>query len=80
MTRRTPTQIALDAMQTAEAAMALIEKHEIECSNRWRETTLAVNSLRQHLGLHAKRWEKLAWILTSSLVAAAAATIISNVI
>lgn len=78
MTRKTPTQIALDAIDIAKEARSLILKHEADCSERWRETTLELRGLRHQLTIHSKRWEKISWILATSFIAAAAATIISN--
>ena len=76
--RKTPTQIALDALSVAEEARTLILKHESECNERWKEATVELRGLRSQLDLHAKRWEKIAWILSTAVVGAATITIISN--
>jgi len=57
-----------------------IAKHEKECGERWAETLIELKNLKSATDSHAKRWEKLAWLLIGAIVstgAAAAATLLS---
>ena len=70
-TRKSPTTIALDAL-------AKIERHEKECGLRWAEATSALKNLSEQAKLNSARWEKLAWLIISSLVAGAIAIFWKN--
>jgi hypothetical protein len=70
-TRKSPTTIALDAL-------AKIERHEKECGLRWAEATSALKNLSDQVKLNSARWEKLAWLIISSLVAGAIAIFWKN--
>ena len=72
MGRKTPTQIALDALKQ-------IEKHEKECGERWSEATKEMKSLSKQLSNHAARWEKLAWLVCGTIVTAILAMIIRSI-
>lgn len=63
MARKSPTQLA-------NAALDAIAKHEKECSERWRECTYEIKSLSHQVKAHSARWEKLAWIIISTLIVA----------
>lgn len=52
--RKTPTQIALDALDR-------IDRHERECGERWREAHRELRALRE-------RWEKLAWLIIGTIL------------
>ena len=59
--RKYPTQIANEAL-------AQIARHEKECGQRWRECTYELKSLSEQVKSHSARWEKLAWIIISTLI------------
>tara|TARA_R100001594_G_scaffold125192_1_gene162157 strand:+ start:811 stop:1032 length:222 start_codon:yes stop_codon:yes gene_type:complete len=63
MARKSPTQLA-------NAALDAIAKHEKECSERWRECTYELKALSHQVKAHSARWEKLAWIIISTLIVA----------
>ena len=63
MGRKSPTQLA-------NAALEAIAKHEKECSERWRECTYELKALSHQVKAHSARWEKLAWIIISTLIVA----------
>ena len=67
--RKTPTQIATEALQE-------IARHEKECGLRWAEAHAELKQLHESVRAQSARWEKLAWLVVGSLVAAALATII----
>jgi len=52
--RKTPTQIALDALDR-------IDRHERECASRWHDAHLELRALRE-------RWEKLAWLIIGTVL------------
>lgn len=78
--KKTPTAIAIEALKVAEEARALIIQHETECTNRWKENTTELRGLRHQMSVHASRWEKVAWMLTTAVVGAAVVTVLSNFI
>ena len=72
------------AMLLATQAIEGLARHEKECSQRWKEATDQMVSLKQAVRrateateIHAKRWEKLAWMVGGCLVALAVAQIAS---
>ena len=69
--RKTPTMIAT-------AALEEIARHEKECGLRWAEAHAELKQLHESERAHSARWEKLAWLVVGSLVAAAVATIIGS--
>ena len=52
----------------AEQALEKIAKHEQECAHRWGECVVELRELRKATDAHAKRWEKLAWLVVASAV------------
>lgn len=62
--RRSPTQIATEALQQ-------IARHERECGERWKECNETLKDLKQ-------RWEKLAWIICGSVLTGAAAVVVKE--
>jgi hypothetical protein len=54
--RKTPTQLALNCLER-------LERHEIECGNRWQEAHMELRALRE-------RWEKLAFLIIGSILLA----------
>ena len=60
-TRKSPTQLATEALNQ-------IARHEEECGKRWREATYELKSLSEQVKAHSARWEKLAWIIISTLI------------
>ena len=69
--RKSPTQLATEALH-------LIAKHEKECGQRWAEATYELKSLAQQVENHSKRWEKLAWIIISTLLVAMVTTFLKT--
>lgn len=63
--RKTPTQIALDALER-------IDRHEKICGERWKEAHQELRALRE-------RWEKLAWMIIGTVLLAAA-TVAANML
>ena len=63
MGRKSPTQLA-------NAALDAIAIHEKECRERWRECTYELKALSHQVKAHSARWEKLAWIIISTLIVA----------
>jgi hypothetical protein len=60
--RKSPTQLAT-------VALAQIARHEKECGERWKEATYELKALSHQVKAHSARWEKLAWLVVSTLVA-----------
>jgi len=54
----------------AEQALERIARHERECAERWGEALVELRELRKATDAHAKRWEKLAWLVTASALTA----------
>lgn len=59
-----------DAMEIALKALQKIERHERECSLRWKEATSELRGIRQDTLRNSKRWERLAWLVVGTLVTA----------
>ena len=59
-----------DAMEIALKALQKIEKHERECSLRWKEATSELRGIRKDTLRNSKRWERLAWLVVGTLVTA----------
>tara|TARA_B110000858_G_scaffold67211_1_gene78051 strand:- start:822 stop:1043 length:222 start_codon:yes stop_codon:yes gene_type:complete len=72
MTVKTEMQIALEALDR-------ISIHEKECGERWAEAIVELRELRKATDNHAQRWEKLAWLVVSSVIAGVLATVIAHV-
>ena len=72
MTVKTEMQIALEALER-------ISIHEKECGERWAEAIVELRELRKATDNHAQRWEKLAWLVVSSVIAGVLATVIAHV-
>jgi len=70
--RKSPTQIATEALQE-------IARHEEECGLRWKEATTEIKNLSKQVSDHADRWEKLAWLIVSALIAGAVALFWKNI-
>ena len=69
--RKTPTQIALLALEK-------IEQHEKECGMRWKEACLNMELIVEQVNNHAKRWEKMAWLIVGAVVVGAVTITINN--
>ena len=54
--------LALDALER-------IAQHEKECGERWAEAVVELRELRKATDIHAKRWEKLAWMVVGTVMA-----------
>jgi hypothetical protein len=59
-----------DAMEIALKALQKIERHERECSLRWKEATSELRGIRKDTLRNSKRWEHLAWLVVGTLVTA----------
>jgi len=59
-----------DSMEIALKALQKIEKHERECSLRWKEATAELRGLRRDTSTNSKRWERLAWLVVGTLLTA----------
>jgi len=59
------------AMEIALQALERIEHHEKECGERWAEAVSEMRQLRIASDAHSARWEKLAWLVVSTVVATA---------
>ena len=72
MTVKTEMQIALEALDR-------ISIHEKECGERWAEAIVELRELRKATDNHAQRWEKLAWLVVSSVIAGVIAVVLAHV-
>jgi len=72
MTVKTEMQIALEALER-------ISIHEKECGERWAEAIVELRELRKATDSHAQRWEKLAWLVVSAVIAGVIAVVIAHV-
>lgn len=61
MAVKTEMEIALEALEK-------IAQHEKECGERWGEATAELRQLRELAASHAARWERLAWLVISSVL------------
>lgn len=66
-------------MEIALEALERIAEHEKECGERWIECILELKELRRATDNHAKRWEKLAWLVVSSVIGGVIAVVIAHV-
>jgi hypothetical protein len=48
-------------------ALERIARHEKECGERWAEAVVELRELRKATDTHAKRWEKLAWLVVGTV-------------
>ena len=63
----------------AEQALERIAKHERECAERWGECVVELRELRKTTDAHAKRWEKLAWLVVASAITGLCSVIVNHV-
>ena len=58
-----------------------IAQHEKVCAARWSEAAVELRELKDTTKTHAKRWERLAWLLLATMLSCALTIIlgISNV-
>jgi hypothetical protein len=66
----TEHSLALDALER-------IAQHEKECGERWAEAVVELRELRKATDTHAKRWEKLAWLVVGTVLTTASAAMAS---
>tara|TARA_B100000949_G_C13888522_1_gene287700 strand:+ start:99 stop:320 length:222 start_codon:yes stop_codon:yes gene_type:complete len=59
-----------DSMEIALKALQKIERHERECSLRWKEATSELRGIRKDTVRNSKRWERLAWLVVGTLLTA----------
>ena len=67
--RKTPTMMATEALQQ-------IARHEKECGERWVAVHTELKQLSYDVKSHAARWERLAWLVISTVVAGVLVTVI----
>jgi|TARA_R100000234_G_C4996637_1_gene178266 hypothetical protein len=72
MAVKTEMDIALEALDR-------IAHHEKECGERWAECTVELRELRKATDNHAKRWEKLSWLVITVVVTTSAAILTSMI-
>ena len=48
-----------------------IAQHEKECAARWSEAAVELRELKDTTKTHAKRWERLAWLLLATMLSCA---------
>ena len=56
---------------TVKETLARIEAHEKECAARWGEAAVELRELKETTKTHARRWEKLAWLLVATMLSCA---------
>ena len=64
--------------QTLDLALEALEKiaqHEKECGERWGEATAELRQLREMATAHARKWERLAWLVVTVVLKGAASVI-----
>lgn len=55
------------ALELALEALERIATHEKECGERWTEAMIELRELKTVTSNHAKRWEKLAWLVVATV-------------
>lgn len=73
--RKTPTAIAIEALTVANMALSKLSEHERTCGLRWKGVQDELKLIREQTRAHSARWEKLAWIVVVSALAAFGAVI-----
>ena len=68
MKQEHPLDLALEALQK-------IAQHEKECGERWGEATAELRQLKELVSSHARKWERLAWLVVTVVVTGAASVI-----
>ena len=68
-----------DALETAVLALEQIARHEKECSRKWGDAHTELKIIRHQLGLHASRWERLAWMVIGTMTAGVIAVIVQSI-
>jgi len=61
----------VDNESAAVEALKQIAKHEKECAARWGEAAVELRELKETTKNHARRWEKLAWLLVATMLSCA---------
>jgi len=67
-----------EAMAAALRALQAIAKHEKECGQRWGEAHAEMKLIRQQLGIHSRRWERLAWLVIGTMTAGVVAVVVQS--
>jgi len=49
-------------------ALQQIAKHEAECGERWGEAVVELKHLRSATEIQGQRWEKLAWLVITTML------------
>ena len=68
--------------QTLDLALEALERiaqHEKECGERWGEATAELRQLKEMTASHARKWERLAWLVVT-VVVTGSASVISTVL
>tara|TARA_R110000796_G_scaffold63592_5_gene147283 strand:- start:3540 stop:3761 length:222 start_codon:yes stop_codon:yes gene_type:complete len=66
MTDDEERNLALEALQQ-------IARHEAECGERWGECVAELKHLRASTDAQGQRWEKLAWLVITTMLTGAVA-------
>ena len=61
----------MDLTNAAVEALEKIAIHEKECAARWGEAAVELRELKETTKTHARRWEKLAWLLVATMLSCA---------
>ena len=67
-----------EAMAAALRALEAIARHEKECGERWGEAHTEMKLIRQQLGVHSHRWERLAWMVIGTMTAGVIAVVVQS--
>ena len=73
--RKTPTTIAVEALTIANKSLHKLSEHERTCGLRWKGVHHELTLIREQTRAHSARWEKLAWVVVISALAAFGAVI-----
>ncbi len=73
--KMTVAQTAVEALDRASMAFEKIAEHEKECGRRWTEAKDELTKLKDSQEIHAKRWEKLAWMVGGCMIALTVASV-----
>ena len=61
----------MDNESAAVEALKKIAEHEKECAARWGAAAVELRELKETTKTHARRWEKLAWLLVATMLSCA---------
>ena len=67
-----------EAMKAALDALHAIARHEKECGLRWGDAHAEMKLIREQLGVHSHRWERLAWLVIGTMTAGVVAVVVQS--